>query len=728
MAQVNFDDLEEQETTKVNLRPIWTIDLDDDGNEEAIRKWLNTEIQFLQQESIERMEEIKRHLSIYKNRNYDRRVAQSKATQLFSGSGKAQNIRRVVVNHAFDFVEQKISKLVKFKPAVAILPTNDEWEDRTSAKVAEKFWGHIKELQGFDAKNVDMARISRIAGESFLGILWNEDEGPEHPDSEKLNKNGDKFLTLKDENGAPAKDEAGNVIRIPLPIRVGDVCYEIFFPWQMFLQKKNSFDRVNYCFKMEVKSADEVRLDYPKSASKIKADKGQKIFDFERNEEIDLGHETIVWTFWHKATKQMPKGREIIFTKDVILSNDDLPYNHGRLPFVRLTDIEDPGERHGRSFLSNVRQLLSKINDMTTMIVRNHVLASHPKWFVPRGAVKIESLGNDVSIVQYQGQRPPVLAQSSPTPSELFNFRTTVKEDAQQIAGVFGVSRGEPPPGIKAGIALQFLEEQENQRENATIVGYNEYIRNVAQMTLDVASQYYETSDKRTLMVMGSDGSWMTDELDVEDLSKEFAIRIQNSSSLPESKAARLQSVIELAQTFPEMFPQEQVLEMLDFGNPQKFMDAGSAAVKKSQLEDEMILTQGKEMPPQEWEMHLEHWEVHSKTIQGPAFIKASKDNQQKLLDHLMAHEMFMVEHGLKDPAFNQRLLALKQFPLIFTPPAPPQPLPLEGEVDPLPEGGGELPPIGNIEAQQQGQAVPAAAEIEPGGPGGLPLQPSGAV
>ena len=31
----------------------------------------------------------------------------------------------------------------------------------------------------------------------------------------------------------------------------------------------------------------------------------------------------------------------------------------------------------------------------------------HAKWVMPRGACKIESLGNDNTIVQYQGPVPP---------------------------------------------------------------------------------------------------------------------------------------------------------------------------------------------------------------------------------------------------------------------------------------------------------------------------------
>jgi len=703
MAQVNFDEFEEQETVNVNNRPLWTIKLDDPKNEENILKWMNAEIAFLKQDGFDRIETMRRHLSIYKNQNFADKVQHSKATQEFHTSGKSPTIRRITVNQIYDFVEQLVARLVRFKPAVSILPTNDEWEDKISAKIAEKFWGHIKELQKFDAKNVDMARVSKIGGEAYLAITWDPDAGGEHPDSKKLRKEKKDFMTLKDENGKDAQDEAGNVIRVPLPIRIGDVKYEVIMPWNVLTQKTTSWDKTEYMLIGEPKPVDELRIEFPKKADKIKKDSGTKIFDFERNEELEIGESTMVWTFWHKKTKFLPEGREMVFTKDVVLVNKELPYNHGKIPMVPLFDIMVPGQRHGRSFISNIRQLSQRYNDLTTMIMRNAALVTHPKWFVPAGSVKIESLGNDISIVQYKGQRPPVLGQQNATPNENFSFRKELKEDMQQIAGVFGVSRGEPPAGVKAGIALQFLEEQENQRQNAVVVQYNEYVVAVAEMTLDTASQFYQPEDDRTLMIMGNDGMWMTEHLDPEHLSKIFSIRIQNSSALPESKASRIQTVLDLAERFPNMIPEEQVIEMVGLANPQRFIDAGAAAVKKAQLEDELLLVEGKKTPPQKWEFHIQHWECHSKTLQGPAFVKASPENQTKFLNHLMAHEMLMIELAKINPTYAPKLAELKQFPLLFTVESEPSP-----PTEELPPPGG-LPPISPLGPEGGGGTLPAA-------------------
>jgi len=712
MAEVSFDELEQVEEVSKNDRPLWTIKLDDPKNEDNILKWLNGEIDFLKLDSLDRLQEMRRHLAMYKNVNFSDKVAASRSTQQFYGQGKSTNIKRMTINHTFDLVEQHVAKLVKFKPAVAILPTNDEWEDKVSAKISEKFWSHIKELQKFDLKNVDVVRSSKIGGQAFLQIIWDENAGGEHPKSEEARAEKKQFITVKNENGDPATDELGNVIRIELPIKIGDVTFKVIHPWDILIQKSNSWEDADYVLKSEVVSIDDLRLEYPNKAKDIKVSKGTKLFDMERQEEITMANQTIKWTLWHRRTKGLPKGREIVFIKDTILENHDLPYDHGKIPLVRFPDIIVPGQRNALSFIKNIRQALARYNDLTTMIIRNQALMAHPKWFVPRGSVKIEALGNDASIVQFQGAQAPVLGQQNPTPSEVFNFRERLKEDFQQISGISGVSRGEPPKGIEAGIALQFLEEQENQRFNASIVQYNEYIRQVAEMTLNTAAQFYSPDDKRTLMIMGHDGQWMIDQLDPSHLSKIFSIRILNSSALPESKSGRIQRVVDLNKNFPGIFTQEQVIEMLDLPNAQKFIDAATAAVKKAELEDEKTLSEGKSESPNEWEFHIQHWMVHSKTMQGAAFTKATAARQEMLKDHIMAHEMLMMEKAKISPSFAQKIQSLQDFPLLFTPPPPPPVMPNSPMPDGAPQQEQQIPPgnagIAPLEGQGLEQAIPA--------------------
>ena len=63
MANVNFDDFEEQETETVASKPLWTIKLDDPQNEDNILKWLNKEIAHLKEEDLDMCESVQRGIA-----------------------------------------------------------------------------------------------------------------------------------------------------------------------------------------------------------------------------------------------------------------------------------------------------------------------------------------------------------------------------------------------------------------------------------------------------------------------------------------------------------------------------------------------------------------------------------------------------------------------------------------------------------------------------------------
>lgn len=468
-----FEHIDEQNYNRPS-RPFWALDLSE-ANEKEILSWLNGEVSYLIDKSRDRLRKARKNLALYKGIQYE---SQEDRRDLRDRSGdKSRALPKIVVNHLYDLAQNRIAKLVKFKPGVAIMPTNDEFEDKISAKVTKSLLDHIWYEEHFQDELVyQIARDANVMGESYLWITWDPNKGDLHPDSPK---DGEK-LPLIDESGKPLKDEDGKTIFIDKKVRVGDVSYEVVLAPDVFIDRKQRLKDCEFVFRRKVKTVEELRFEYPKKASKIKASKDARVFDYETFEVQNLNNEVVVWEFYHKSTPHMENGRYCVFTNDCVLLNEKLPYTHGELPFERYTDIDVPGEVHGMSFFETVKALTSSYNNLTNMILRNQYLVAHPKWMMPKGAANIESLGNDITVVQYSGPQPPVLVQASPTPPEVMTMLQSLKEQFQQISGIFGVSRGEPPPGIKSGVALQFLNEQENERFNAQILKWNELVRKVA--------------------------------------------------------------------------------------------------------------------------------------------------------------------------------------------------------------------------------------------------------
>lgn len=704
------------------------MDLDNPKSDKELLSWLNGELSFLKKESDDRMREIKHNLARYKGIQY-----QSLDTR--SGNRDRENERakfspKMVMNYLSNLTEQRTARLIKFKPVVQILPRHDEIKDKSAAKTAKSFLDYIQQMQSYEIRNMNVLKAAQICGEAYLDVLWDPHAGEVHPDWESEQEAGKgKKTPLLDDKGQPVLSDSGEPVTIDDIVKVGDVVYRVVLPLYRLFEKKLTYEEANYCFTLERKPVAELKKQYPKLSSQIKAEPGVKFYSTTKMEDEPLVNEALVVTFSHVNNQFMPKGRTVVFTKDVILENVPNKYKHGEFPFERMPCKILPDEQHAVSFFQSVKGPQAQYNNLTNAIIRNQMLVSHPKWFVPRGTVKLESLGNDITVVQYQGGVPPTLGQQNPTPAEVFNFRTSLRDEMATLAEVGDVLRGDPPAGITSGVALTFIAEQERQVANAEIVLYNEFVRRVAAKTLSVAGQNYDKSDKRTMMVLGKNSEWVKAEYDPEALASPFDIRIQNSSALPDSKAARMQAVLDFAKSFPNMFPQEQVVEMLDLGQSEKYLTEAASAARAAEAENEMILDGKKVGAPEVYEASWVHWQIHFKAMQDTSFKKMPLDRQEALKDHVLATEMLLMDQCKKSPALLQTMATNPYFPLFFTPEPPPVPpvdpaaMGMEPGAEPPMPGmeGMEGPPAGLMDGTVPEDAALTGLELPPEEQGPIP-------
>jgi hypothetical protein len=559
---------------------------------------------------------------------------------------RISKIQRFIVNHLYDLTETKVAQMTRLKPAVEVLPNNDEWRDRASAKVVQHLIKHLWYINNIDDYVTTMHRHARIFGESYCFVTWDETKGDLHP----------AYVEARDMGLTDSKAS---------PLMTGDVCYEIELPWRVFLQRARCFEESEYLFRMSTAPVKTLKKDYPKKAKDIQKTDNLYTFDTEEMEERYLEEHTVVIEFFHKKTKHVPEGAYIKFTNGVILEQGKLPYSHGQLPCVRHTDLDVPDVLNGVSRYETVSGIQNMYNNLSTLIVKNIYLMAHSKWVMPRGAAKIEQLGNDHTIVQYQGPVPPQMIQTAPNPPEVYAFRQQLVEDMQTIYGNHGISRGEVPKGITAATALQFLNELEAERSTTDIAKHGFLVQNLAKMTVSVAGDNYDTKDGRMVRIVGENNQYLIRHFDAANLHKSYDIRFDNSSGLPETKAAKTQRILDAMQRNPEMVSGERWEELLELANTEKMVTIATAALQAADSENEDLLAGRPVADPEPWEDHIAHWESHSRVIQGRQF-KEEVDPSARaaMLDHLRITELAMFDKAQKNPEFSAKLATLTNFPI----------------------------------------------------------------
>jgi hypothetical protein len=654
-----FDELGDDRPDKINVKPFHSIDKD---NEKDVLEWCSKVIETLEKQGLARNSRMRKNLETYRGLDTTlRRTDIRRSDRQF-----LNKVNKFIVNHLHDMTETRISQLCRLKPSVNVLPTNDEYQDRSAAKATKHLIDHLWYINNVDELRQKMLRNAFIFGEAYCFVTWNKQKGDLHPMYVKSKQSGIS-LNFLDMNGNQMVDKDGNPIKIDpsKPIYTGDIDYEIEVPWRVYLQRQKEFKKVEYCFRVSVVSTETLKKDYPARADKIKNTLNIKAFDSDDLTEHLLEEETVVYEFYHKKTKYCPKGYYIKFTKEAILDMSDLPFSHGDLPLVRITDMDVPEQLNGISQYEMVRPIQTMHDNLSTLLAKNIYMMGHAKWVMPRGACKIESLGNDNTIVQYQGPVAPQMLQTLPNPPEAYNFRNMLREEMGQIYGIQGVSRGTPPKGITAAVALQFLNEQEQERNSTTVIKHNDMIKDLAKMTIAVAGDYYDPDDGRMVRIVGKNNRYSIRHFDTANLHKSYDIRLELGSGLPESKAGKVQRIIEIMQMKPDLLSNERWMDLLDLGDTEKMNSLLTVAVRAAESENEDIMAGRPVADPEEFEDHILHWKVHTKSIQERTFKEECPPNlRQEMLQHIAIHEFLMVQKAQENPAFEAKLAELPNFPI----------------------------------------------------------------
>jgi hypothetical protein len=760
MSRSPFDDNDLSDVVSDRIPPLWTVKKLDGTDNAPLLKWLNEAYEIELKQISRYREQCLKHIAMFKGKFYGDTGRSGFAEASQQGLGfQSTRPSKLVVNHLYDLTTQRVSRVTRNKPAITVNPANSEYKDKVSARIM-KFWiDYLLYENDFDELVADCAQSTYIMGEAYIASRWDPDAGEPFADwqdeegSAKREKRASR-VELRNAEGEVVTGEDGEPLYIEKEVKTGEVVLEVWTPLDTIVQRCGDFKKAQYWFHEEYLDIDEVKALYPDAKESVRPDlEEDNMSAFRKIAEVDIGPasgKVLVRHFRHKPNSYLSSGRHIISTRTAILKNTALPAKETGLGLARLTDIDVPKRQHGLSFFEHGKRINAAINDLTSMGMRNTKMMASPKWVVPRGSIiKKDALGNDISIIEYQGPIEPKVVTPAPMNNELSAMRADLKQDLQMILGVFDISRGQVPPNIRSAMALQLVDEQEDQRANSSVAKHAGLIRNVIMNSINVAASYYEKDDKRLLPVVGRDNRYMVKEFDPSHLSKSYDVRVSNSSGMPSSKAARTEMLMELGKIYPKAIPPQKLFELLQWGDNEGFYDETTAAVKAASAENEAMLNDEAYEEPTIYEDLLIHWTTHVNEVQNRSFKTSTpKEIQERFIAHIGGTEMLMLERARKNPAFALRLMELDLFPLIFEP-GPEDFMLLDRartgnpmslvEVDMLyrtgmlpPPGMGGVPPAGGINngIQQVGPnaGIAPQTEEEPTGLEGEEVSPQGPV
>jgi hypothetical protein len=685
MARVSpFDvDFNELLENTPRVRPLFTLENLDD--EEAVLEWVNNTYNTELQRAMPYRERAKRHADLYKNRWYPNGNGRSgsfadASTQGLGINSASSRPAKVTVNHLFDLVNQRVARVLSQPSDVDVSPANNEYRDRVAAKVTGMWLSYLFDKNNIDRIKAKVAKATFIMGEAYCWPRWNPNKGRIHPSwtaaEQKAQEEGrtPRLPLIDEKTGEQVTGQDGSPLWIERPVRVGEVEFVVCTPLNTLVQLTGDFERSDYFFYEEYQDLDELKALYPGKASEIEPDSQEGDDAATRWGRISgvlngpQSGKVLVRYFRHRPTEFLGNGRWIVSTRGAILENRALQPREEGLHLCRLVDIDNPDDQQGQSFFVQGKAINASINDLTSMGMRNQKMLSHPKWIYPKGSlVKKDALGNDITEVAFSGPIAPHVYTPPPMNSENMAMRADLKNDLRSVVGSNGGFQSEIPANVRTATGLQAMYEQSEMRSSQQNLNMATFLREIAEVTINIASAYYEKDDVRLIPVVGRDNRYLLKEFDPANLSRGFDIRVKNDSGLPNSSTVRFDMLIRLKEAMPEYVTEERAAQFLDLGDSDRIFDAATAALRSAEAENEAILSGETIEGPKAYEAHLTHWTSHAKEMQNYSFKSdVPPEVQQRLFDHQLATEMLIMEACRKNPRFAVETAKIAQFPLLY--------------------------------------------------------------
>lgn len=343
-----------------------------------------------------------------------------------------------------------VGKLAKMIPTCTVVPSTSDFGDQAAAKVGDAFFQYLRRKEDLDAKYLAACNFLPWAGNSFLELEWDPQDGAKIAycdicnyysynadligtpcpncqqqrqselqqqqmahEAHKANMAVDATMQLPISHEPVQPEEFADTPPPPLqqqgplptdqevpPLKEaneGDVCVKVRDPRDVFIPP--GAETIKQCTRICVREAVEVavaRARFPQHAQFIHREEG--IFSDKqlrwRYNLLDthgtinyLSDHVFIYTYHEKPTTEFPNGRLIRKVNDMIVENVESPYHClDRVPLYHLGFDANDGEFWREPFLQHAWHRQRELDNLETKIREHIELLLAQKWLIPTGS------------------------------------------------------------------------------------------------------------------------------------------------------------------------------------------------------------------------------------------------------------------------------------------------------------------------------------------------------
>lgn len=522
---------------------------------------------------------------------------------------------RMVINHALTVGRTELSKLTKSRPIMEIIANSDEPNDIAAAKVgrAALDYAEWKFKVARRRKAALWWMIQTGLGANFVG--W-----------DPLNTaSGHVEFIIDPETGDPAFNparkaelermvSAGELDEKDVEresFALGEVDIKVYSPFQLLPDETAiDFEDIKDLITEDLIDVDVVKGIYGKKANDLRPDASLMLGTMENrmlaragvpggvgtNQKRPVDSGALIHTFWllpgtYRGNKFLENGVMLRWAQGRMELDFQpaFPFQDGRMPFAFYQHIMTSTTIWPDSVMTHIRGPNLEIDKTISQLIENKDYMGNPMWRVAtQHKLKGEIKNVAGAIVRYRhvpNIPPPEPVLGLQMPQQVENLLVGLRDQILDISGQSEVSRGKVPSGVRSGVAVAYLQEEDDTKIAPTVETMEDSIALMGSMVLERFAQFY--TFERVLRFYRRDGVFDVRKFKGSDLKNNTDVICQAGSAMPKMKAARQQYALELASLGIETDPRK-LRDMLELGQGEP--DDVDKAIAQANRENNMML------------------------------------------------------------------------------------------------------------------------------------------
>jgi len=614
---------------------------------------------------------------------------------------------RLVVNHALTVARTELAKLTKSRPIMEVIANSDEPQDIAATKVGKSVLDYAEwkfkmpKLQ----KRAMWWMIPTGLAAIYCGYDFLDDEAGEMTFTIDPLTNDPVFDPARIRELHHMADEGQIDMVEEEKYPLGELEYKVYSPFQLLPDETAlDFEEIKDLITTEAVDVDVLCGIFGKAARDVKPEDVQ-LGVMEQRMMMRMGlasptdsraeHAAQVHTFWllpgvYRDNDFLKDGIHVVWVsgRKILSFSERFPFQDNRMPFAFFQHVPTDTTIWPDSVLTHIRGPNLELDKTISQIIENKDYMANPMWRIAtqhkiKGEVK-NVAGGIIRYVHVPNVPPPEPVLGMQMPPQVENLLAGLRAQILDVSGQSEVARGRVPTGVRSGVAVAYLQEEDDTKIAPTIENIEQSIAYLSSLTLSRVGEFY--TFQRILRYYRRDGVFEALKFKGADLKNNVDVVPQAGSAMPKSKAARQQYALELISLGVLRDPKkiEEILE-LGAGEP----DDNEKATAQANRENNTMLhgmavgafklpqeamnagdmekwaqqTVSAAVPVRAWHNHQLHLARHTSQMMEEEFDKLQISHPEivRLFDeHITLHQQFLQQEQQQQ---MQMMMAMKGAP-----------------------------------------------------------------